>query len=317
MFTHIQAFHRPGSIREAVRLLEHGRGRTRYIAGGTDLAAHPDQNTRVLVDVTRLGLSYINQKKSSWVIGAATTIAEIERSHPLLHLADGILVKAAATWGPPQIRNMATLGGNLASGSPAASAATLLMALDAKAVVVDARRRYRIPVGSLFTGPRKTVLNGHLLAEIAIPAPPRGGRVGWSFQKLARTQGDTAIVDVAIGLQIDRRGCCKWARIALGAVAPTPLRAENAEKLLIGRKLDDALIEEVSQEVAREVDPITDVRATAEYRREMSRVLTARALRECAEHAGCTWVAPALAGAGRAKALDPQAKACATPRTTL
>ncbi len=283
MFDTVEAFYRPGTVREALRLLQNGKNRARFVAGGTDLVVEADRSTRILIDITHAGLSYIRRKGQACVIGATTTMATIENSPAIRALAGGILARAAATCGSVQIRNMATLGGNLANGSPAADTATPLLALDAEVVLADARGRRRIPLAAFYSGPRKTRT---LIVEVAIPVPPRGAR--WSFQKLGRTEDDISLVNAAAGLQLDSKGRAKWVRIALGAVAPTPVRAVNAEKLLVGRKADEATLAEVCDEVAREVRPITDVRASAEYRREMCRVLVGRALQECAAGTGCS-----------------------------
>ncbi|HUI57935.1 MAG TPA: xanthine dehydrogenase family protein subunit M [Bryobacteraceae bacterium] len=288
MFDHVESFHRPRSIPEAIRLL-HARGsRARLVAGGTDVVVGADQTIRTLVDITGLGLNYIRRDRGSWKIGATTTIAAIESSSALRGLADGILAKTAAGCGSVQIRNMATLGGNLANASPAADMAVPLLVLDTVVVLAGARGRRRIPLAEFFHGPGQTALGKELLVEVIIPAPPRGGHTGWSFQKLGRTESDISVVNAVAGVQLDAKRRCKWARIALGAVAPTPIRLSKAETLLADHALDLELIDRVCDEAAREVSPIDDVRASASYRREMSRVLVRRALLECAEHAGCT-----------------------------
>jgi carbon-monoxide dehydrogenase medium subunit len=283
MFDTIETFYRPGSVREALRLLQNGKNRARVVAGGTDLVVEGDRSIRFLIDITHAGLSYIRRKGKACVIGATTTMAAIENSPAIRALAGGVLARAAATCGSVQIRNMATLGGNLANGSPAADTAAVLLALDAEVVLADARGRRKIPLTGFYSGPRKP---GALIVEVAIPAPPRGAR--WSFRKLGRTENDISLVNAAAGLQLDSKGRARWARIALGAVAPTPIRAVNAEKLLVGRKVDGTALAEVCDEAAREVRPITDVRASAEYRREMVRVLVRRALEECAAGTECS-----------------------------
>ena len=118
--------------------------------------------------------------------------------------------------------------------------------------------------------------------------PKTKGRAGWSFQKFGRTETDIAVVNAAAGLGIARDGTCAWARIALGSVAPAPMRAEKAEAMLTGHALTAALLDRAADSVAHEVRPITDQRASAEYRREISRVLVRRALRECAQQAEYT-----------------------------
>lgn len=261
-----------------------GRG-GRFVAGATDVTVQADRSIRVLVDVTQLGLNYIRRKGATWHIGSTTTLAEIENSPTMRLFANGILATAAATGGSVQIRNLATVGGNLANASPAADTAPPLLALDAVVVLAATRGGRRIPLSEFFVGPHQTAANGALITEIEIPAPPRGGRSGFSFQKLGRLEPDISLVSIAAGLQVDRNGRCHWARLALGAVGPTPLRALNAERVMVGEELSDSLLRRACDEVAREVRPITDVRASAQYRREMSRILALRALRECLERA--------------------------------
>jgi carbon-monoxide dehydrogenase medium subunit len=288
MFDQVDSYHRPRSIREAIRLLQAGRSRARIVAGGTDLVAQADSSIRSLVDITQLGLSYIRKVGKSWAIGTTTTMARVEDSKDICELASGILAKAAAACGSVQLRNMATLGGNLANASPAADTAVPLLVLDASVVLEGATKRRTLPLAEFFSAPGKTALGKELLVEIQIPVPPRGGRWGWSFQKLGRTECDISIVSAAAGLQLDARGTCKWVRIALGAVAPTPMRAVGAEAILAGQKLTADLIAQVREQVAREVSPIGDVRAPAEYRREMAQVLVERVVRDCAQMAGVT-----------------------------
>lgn len=287
MFDHIEAFYRPSNIPEAFRLLARGAGRARIVAGGTHVAAQADRSIRFLVDITRLGLDYVQQGSKACLIGAGTTLAGLENSPAMLELADGILARAASTSGSVQRRNMATVGGDLANASPASDLATVLLALDALVVVADSRGRRKIPLSDFFSGPHRTALGRALIVEIVVPALPRGGHVGWSFQKLGRTESDISVVSVAAGLQVDLRGCCQWARIALGGVGPTPLRAQSAENRLVGQQWERDVVERACDAVAREVRPITDLRASAEYRREMSLVLARRALAECAARGGC------------------------------
>jgi carbon-monoxide dehydrogenase medium subunit len=205
----------------------------------------------------------------------------------ILSLAGGILTKACSLFGSIQNRNMATLGGNLANASPAADTAVVLLALDAQVVLAGLRSRRKVALTDFYSRPHQTVLNGALLVEVIIPALPRGGRFGWSFQKLVRTETDISLVNVAAGVQVDARGTIRWARLALGSVGPAPLRARNAESLLLGATLDEGLVKRVGEAVIGEIHPISDVRASREYRHEMSKVLVERALRECAAQVGC------------------------------
>ena len=286
MFDRVEAFHRPDTIREALRLLQSGKGQARVVAGGTDLVVESDNSVRILIDITRAGLSYIRRREQAYVIGATTTMTQIEESDVIRSLAGGLVARAAATCGSIQIRNMATVGGNLANASPAADVATALLVLDASVVVADANGKRKLPLPEFLESARTRSFAKALLTEVAIPEPANSRRCGWSFQKLGRTAVDISLVSVAAGMQLDTNGRVRWARIALGAVAPSPMRATGAEKLLAGRTLDQQVIAQASEEVAREVQPISDQRASAEYRREMSRVFAGRAIRECAEAVG-------------------------------
>ncbi|MGZ7029336.1 MAG: FAD binding domain-containing protein, partial [Terriglobales bacterium] len=219
-------------------------------------------------------------------IGAACTMAEVENSPIVRALAGGILARAAATCGSIQIRNLATIGGNLANGSPAADTATPLLAMDASVVLQNEKGRRRLILQEFFALPQKQRVQGGLLVQIFVPKSK--GRGGWSFQKFGRTETDISVVNCAAGLSVTRDGKVAWARLALGAVAPAPMRALKAEGLLVGQAITAELIERAAESVASEVQPISDQRASAEYRREISQVMARRALRECAQLAGCT-----------------------------
>jgi CO/xanthine dehydrogenase FAD-binding subunit len=288
MFERVQAFYRPASVREALHLLHAGKGSARIVAGCTDVMVADDRSVRSLIDISHAGLGYIRRRAATWAIGATTTMAEIEASAELQAFAGGLLPRAAATCGSLQIRNLATVGGNMANGSPAADLATPLLALDANAVVADKHGRRKMPLAHYLVLARSQELANSLLIELTFADPPNTSHCGWAFQKFGRTAVDISVVNVAAGLQLGPRGRVKWGRIALGAMAPTPVRMAGAEALLAGRTLDHSLLAEVCESVMREVRPVTDLRASAEYRRELSRVLTGRALEECAAPAGCS-----------------------------
>jgi len=285
VFDHIRAFYQPRTVSEAIRLLHKPGGRTCLVAGGTDLVLRAGRSITDLVDITRLRLDYIRGSGQGVGIGAATTLAELEQSPHLQRLANGILAKAAACCGTIQTRNVATIGGNLANASPAADTATPLLVLDARIALQGLRSRRQVRLAEFFRGPHATAANGSLLTEIVIP--PCQPHTAWSFQRFARTEMDIAVVNVAAGLQLDRRGRCTWVRIALGAVAPQPIRTAKAEAVLADGILTKSRIERAADAAAQEVRPITDVRASAEYRTDLSRVLVRRALEECAQRLEC------------------------------
>lgn len=285
MFDQVEDFCRPATVPEALRLLQRGNGKARIIAGGTDVVVAGQDDIRILIDITRAGLSYIRGAAEGLSIGATTTLGEIEDSTELRRFASGILPKAAATCGSRPIRNIATLGGNVANASPAADMAVVLLALGASAILARVLGECAVPLPDYLSGAAEGRWSKTILVELEIPAPA-AGRSGWSFQKLGRTEVDISLVSVAAGLGLDDAGKIAWARIALGSVAPTAVRAESAEELLIGRHPDAEAFEQAAAEAARTISPISDLRASADYRREMTTVLTARALRECAAAGG-------------------------------
>lgn len=285
-FDSVEAFYRPESVAEAVRLLHRGRGRARVVAGGTDLVVEGGRSIRFLIDLSRAGLTYIRKHETNCAIGATTTLAELEESTAIRALAGGLLSRAAASCGSIQNRNMATVGGNLAHGSPAADLIPPLLVLDAAVVVADAEGRHRWPLAEYLAQSRQKGLSNGVLVEVFVPEPPRGGRCGWSFQKFGRTEVDLSLVNAAAGLQLDVRGRVKWARLALGAVGPAAFRLTPVEEHLAGREFGHTLLAEAGEEVMGLVQPITDQRASSEFRRELSRVMAGRALEECAAAAG-------------------------------
>ena len=287
MFDRVEAFYRPESVPEALRLLERTKGQARIVAGGTDLVVEGPRTVRFLIDLTRAGLSYIRRRNGLCFIGATTTLAELEGSTVIHALAGGLLCRTAAACGSVQIRNLATLGGNLANGSPAADMTTALLALEASVVVANGKGRRKMRLAEYLEGAPEHGHGPFLLVEVVIPEPPHGMRCGWSFQKFGRTEVDISLVNAAAGLQLDTRGRVKWARLALGSVAPAPFRAFGVEQILEGRALDHTLLAEAGEEIMREVQPISDARASAEFRRELSRVVGGRAFEECALQAGC------------------------------
>ncbi len=282
MFDQVENFYRPASVPEALRLLQRGKGQARIVAGGTDLVVAGAEPVRTLIDITRAGLSYVRRRDGSLVIGATTTLGHVEESPALRAFAGGLLPRAAATCGSPGVRNLATVGGNLANASPAADMATALLALDASVIMAEGRGRRKMALCDYLERARTGGFPKSILVEVIVPETPRGPNCRWSFQKLGRTTVDISLVSVAAGVYLDARRRVKWARIALGSVAPAAIRADGAERLMKGRAMDDVLIAEAAAEVAREVMPVSDVRASAEYRREISAVLAARALSDCA-----------------------------------
>lgn len=279
---HISAYHSPATIDEAARLLAE-EGRT-VIAGGTDLLVNPRYmaGVREVVDIRGLALDYITVE-SDWLrIGAGATMRSVAQHPAVQALADGILARGAAVCGSPNIRNMATLVGNVASALPSADTPPSLIALNAQAVLVGTDGERVVPLDQFFTGPAKSVRRRELIRELRIPL--KENDIHGGFYKIGRTAEDISLVNAATTLII-RDGIISEARLVVGAVAPTPLRITRAEAALRGQQPAAALWQEIAKIVSADVRPISDQRASAEYRRHVSGVAAARALRQAAGQA--------------------------------
>lgn len=269
---------RPTTVAEAIKLLVDSGHRARLIAGGTDLLVEKDPETEIVIDVADLGLNYIKTDSRGMKIGAATTFAAIETSPVLGKSPYNILGEAAHLMGTPQIRNMATIGGNICSAVPSADSPPALLALAATLVIAGPTGERTIDIADFFLDAKRNALNtGELLVEIQLPTLP--ARTSATFVKKGRlAAADLALVNGAVSLTITPEGLCADVRIALGAVAPTPLRANKAEAMLQGKKPNEDLLRKVADCAASEIKPISDVRSSAEYRRALSRVLVERML---------------------------------------
>ena len=270
----------PASLAACQQALADGPD-VKLVAGGTDLLPQMKNGLvkpRRVVDLSALPeLKVIERLSDGGLrVGAGVSARALERSAALrdgfLALADG-----AAVVGSLQVRNLATLGGNLANAAPSADMAPPLLALDAECVIAGPRGQRRVPAAEFFTGVRRTQLApDELLVEIIIPAPGFGSG-GTYVRHTPRRELDIAVVGVASQLTI-RDGQCTKARVALAAVAPTPVRAIAAEARLEGEAITPALIEEAANLAVEAAAPISDQRGSAEFRRHLVRVLTRRTL---------------------------------------
>lgn len=271
----------PATVEEAVSLLSKYDGKARAIAGGTDLLVQIRGKTikpEYVVDIGYIpGLDYINyDEKQGLSIGALATIRAIEKSDKLCRIYP-VISQAAGLLGSVAIRNVATIGGNLCNAAPSADTAPPLIGLSARARIIGPGGERLVSLEDFFTGPGETVLKaGELLLEIQVPVPPPGTR--GVYLKHGRSAVDLATVGVAVVMALESGGVCRDVKIVLGAVAPTPMRAKKAEGVLRGKKVEPALVEEAAQVASGEAQPITDVRASAEYRKEMVKVFTRRAI---------------------------------------
>src|SRR6266568_1723730 len=276
----IAAYHKPTTLVEAAALLAED-GRT-IIAGGTDLLVNPRYmvGVREVVDIRKLGLNYIRVENGWLHIGAGATMRTVAQQATLQRLANGILARGAAVCGSPNIRNMATLVGNIASALPSADTPPALLALNAEVVLIGLQGERIVPLDSFFVGPAKSVRERELIRELRIPLDNidslRGG-----FYKIGRTSEDISMVNAAATLII-KNGTITAAHVVMGAVAPIPLRVTHAEAALIGQAPTEEAFQRAAELVRAEVRPISDQRTSAEYRRRMSGVAAMRALRQAA-----------------------------------
>ena len=288
-------FYQPASLQEASRLLKENGPGGRFLAGGTDLVIAMKEKGLVpkyIVDLKRIaGLSGIREQgDGSIAIGALTTMREIE-TLPVITKKYPFLSQSAAEVGSIQIRNRATVGGNMANATPSADVAPSLIALNATAKIVGANSDRTVPLEEFFRGPGQTVMaSDEILTELTIPKT--GPRLVGEYIKFSpREMMDLAYVGVAVAYNLgDSDKKCDGVRIVLGAVAPTPIRAKRAEAALEGQVLTDALAEKVGRIAAEEAKPISDVRSSADYRRAMVGAMTRRALLNAAVGPAKSWV---------------------------
>jgi carbon-monoxide dehydrogenase medium subunit len=256
------------------------------LAGGTDLLVRMkfrEITPHHVVDISHIpGLRYVKlDERKNLLIGALTTVRQLE--DPLIKERYPAISEAVESFASVPVREMATVGGNLCNASPSADLAPPLMVAEGKLKITGPNGTRVIQIEEFFEGPSESALRrGEILTEIQVPTPKTG--TGARFIKVARSMQDLAKVNVAVLVRIDK-GVVTKARIALGAVAPFPMRARKAEKNLEGKKINEAILEEVKETAAGETKPITDVRSTAEYRRKLCGTLVKRALVTAIERA--------------------------------
>ena len=272
------------TVREASALLAQCQGKARVLAGGTDLlvAMKRRQITpEYIINIKRIpDLDYVRYREGQGLkVGALATLHSLERSHAVQQRFP-VLASAIGKMASPGIRNLATIGGNLCNASPAADTAPALIGLAALAKVEGPAGERLSHVEEFFLGPGQNALhNDEILTEIQIPESPSHTR--GAYFKLSRTAADLAIVGVAFFATFDsKHSSVIEAKIVLGAVGPTPMRARQAEALIKGKGTKEVPIEKVAELAAAEALPICDVRASANYRQHMVKVMVARAIRQ-------------------------------------
>ncbi|HSB89280.1 MAG TPA: xanthine dehydrogenase family protein subunit M [Anaerolineales bacterium] len=273
-------YYAPDTLKDALRLLGKHGARIRVLAGGTDLVRNMNLEFTVpdnILWIGKLGLEYIRRDEGLLHIGAATRMQTAGASKLLQDKATA-LAQAAGKMAAPPVRSLATLGGNICNASPAADSVCAMIALGAEIVLTSARGSRVVALDKFFTGPGKTVMKpGEMLTEIRIRPTAKGE--GSAYAKVGRRQALTlAVLNAAARVRLDGHGACADVRIAIGAAAPTPVRAVRAEALLRGQPFTHEAIARAAEQAVAEIHPIDDVHGTAWYRRKLTRVLVARVL---------------------------------------
>ncbi len=276
-------YHAPETLSEALDLLIRYAGKARILAGGTDLLVSMKRGETALEHLINIkGLADLKgiarDSRGGVTIGPLVTLEEIERSElikeKLPALRDAVRVMAS-----PQIRSLATIGGNICSAMPSADTVPPLMSLGALIGIAGMKGERVVPVEAFFKGPGESVLrSGEILTRILLPEPAE--RTGGQYLKLMRRHAmDLAQIGVAVCLSLDSDGLtCRGARVALGAAAETPIRASGAEKTLLNKEIDPEIAEQAGRAAAAEANPRSSIRASKEYRKAMIEVLTKRAI---------------------------------------
>lgn len=282
----MSVYHQPRTLEDALSFLDEAAGAGVPLAGGTDLLprwsagsiAHPS----LLVDLKGIDeLTGVSRANGQIRVGACTLMCELE-TDPVIRSCAPVLAEAASRIACPQIRNRATVGGNLCNASPAADTAIPLILLDAVLDLVaagsDGLRRREVPVTEFFSGPGATVLApNEILTHIRFRPAPEGVFMAWD--KLGtRPAMEIAVASVGLAVKVEA-GTVSHVRVGYGSVAPVPLRGRNAEAELAGRPLSSATIEKCEAAAREEISPITDVRASEAYRREVTAVMLRRMLK--------------------------------------
>ena len=274
----------PKTLPESIAMMKKWNKKAKLISGGTNVI--PDLRAKniqpqILIDLSGVkNLSYIKEERRTIKIGALTTISDLASSKIIKNYAP-VLSEAANQLGNPLVRNKATIAGNLVHASPAADMAVPLLALEASVVLNRDSNSREIPIDRLFVSPNRTVLKpDELIKEIIFLKPNSSTRM--AYHKLG-LRNAMAISVVSIAILTEMAGdVCKKVRIGLGAAAPRPIRAYKVEELLEGQRVTEELTETCCERVKKEVNPITDIRASAEYRRSMASVLLKRLIQQVA-----------------------------------
>lgn len=276
----------PRNLNEALKMLS-DRPEATPLAGGTDILVQMKARSRpieALLSLKRVPEVHQYSLNGTLTLGSAVTVGQIaanpqiQRDYTALAIGSGLI-------GSVQVRNMATVGGNLCTAAPSADTAPPLLVLGAQLVIASSQGERVVPLETFFLGPGRTILQPSELVKEVLLSKPQTRTGSFYIRHTPRAGMDIAVVGVAAAITLNTDDIIVNARLALGAVAPIPMRAATAEALLPGHRLTDDLLQEVGNTASHEAEPIDDLRASAEYRRHLVNILTQRALRKAMSNA--------------------------------
>ena len=281
------AYCKPASKQDAFAIIDEHGSNCKFLAGGSDLIPllrNGNVSPKVIIDLKGIGLNQVNIiEDGDLEVGAFTTLANLEnQDNDIIKNNYVALFEAVSEMATPQVRNRATIGGNICHAAPSADTAPPLLVYEAKALIENNNKERIIPLEEFFIGPGTTCLQKKEILT-AIILPKLAYRSGAAYLKHRRLYKDLALVGVAVLIELAEDNTCNKVRIAAGAVAPVPFRIKRAEQLLESKKLTDDDIKLAADIAAEEVKPINDVRASASYRKSITRELTINALQKAYE----------------------------------
>ena len=275
----------PKTVEEAASALKKHGGKAQVLAGGTDLLSAMKLGAispEYVVNIKNIqGLNKVREEGNTLKIGALTTISTIQESK-LIKQKCPSLHEATKTFATPQVRNMATIGGNICRSSPAGDMIPPLLTFNAEVKLVGPNGERKVALEDFLTGPWKNVLKDEILTEIIVPLPKEAR--GTAFAKMTRNTSDLAKLSCAVSIAV-RNGSCEDIRIALGSLADKPVRAKKVEQAMKGKEIKEEVIKEAAGKVAGDISPITDARSTTEYRAQVSQVLVKRVILQASARA--------------------------------
>lgn len=278
----LKNFYFPDSVEAALELMREDSFKSMFIAGGTGVSLSKDASIDALVDITRMGLDYIQEKGGYLHVGATTKIEDLCKSDKAKKIGNGMLCNAASNVWSHGLRNMVTLGGNIVGLRVWSDMPVVLLALDAS-IKVKGYDEKTIPAEDFFREhPRKALAEDELVTEIIFPKTPADS--GAEFIKFARTTGDYSTLNVGCYLEFEDNKC-SLARIALSAAVPLPVRCREAEAILENQEITPKLIIEAAKKARESVSPVSNLWGSAEYKSELVEKLVRRALHTCLERA--------------------------------